>query len=1107
MYDKIRNPTTGRNVDIKSNLGKQILKNYLNMIGGSKSKFKRVVGVVRASNRFKSGGLGYIERKINNLVDTKIIEYNINNGYASLDLNKSKLDITNCPEYINYVNDLINEYNKNSFLKNDILAIMSELTNMNCVAKDLKINKINRDDRNDWGFFVGIGILILKINVDKYKSLCNLVRKGVGLGYTIVSNSNQSGGSDARRKFKSAVIAVKLSSSMLKDIRLREQGLKNTVNLMANNNVEVDIEKSSMDISKSNILLNGAEELINVEDKDKNKRIVGLLNVLKIDCVLSGGSLSKSVTRGIISGVLGAATAATVLAFAPCSATGMVGALAVNATVGTCTTGILTGGGYTTWAIVGAGLGSAVNTYRTSRIRGVGSGNNTGEEMEIPENIVLANSNRVLRIVKRQAQEWLDANVTSPGYTGFGDGIRIKNWENQRDYCAGIINTHESKSDELVTMFESRKSWKHGDNSGLRKFLLKYTGVQDGITGVDSRPDDDTAILPAITYNGDKVDNFEFTGLSRNSNVTERGINKLLRDNKLGWELNYDWAKLWCGNTRTNPPLNCNYPSHILKLAQPNNIISRYARENGDFTYDDTTGKWIDSDTGEEINLEEDDGNNDTYTEDLGRETDTDRIFLAPEIIREVNNWYSLSDREKQYTLPPLYFIVCKGEKMPRLEAVLNPILEILGATPFKHKGGAPDVGHLSCIFIVNKKAYSFGLGFGAPEDVTIGGHPRLRELVKKLGGEYNGTKFDMGQLGGSMLEKAKEQLHHNLMAALYTPDYVIEPTRRTSSGKTFDYKIVDMGILSQKFANNINDYIKQYAINMGYNQDDMEDSSTHAIIGYFVYMNLIYEEFSKKTDNDGTHHCATYLENMFPGKIACDLPPFSLDKRTVGTGIATTLGAIGLGGLLTGLSSLLGVSAATLLLIAQGSAATSVAGYHATIAKLLSKKGIKAMRVLYGFSAPWHCKRIKGQYTSKDLNAIWNLMEGMRLGEAAGEMRDICIGNRFGEKLEKILNGPGGHFKYKNKDVAIEQPAMEAPNTGWFSAAAPDERQQRARRRARNVEESELKALSLTELKAMSLAELKTKAGELSVTNEVIGKYGSRAKKDTYIAAIMASK
>ena len=1097
MYDKITNPITGKNVNINSNLGKQILKNYLNMIGGSNGKFRRAVGVVRASNRFKSGGLRYIEKKINNLVDNKIIEYNINNGYASLDL--SKLDITNCPEYINYVNDLINEYNKNSFLKNDILAIMSELTNMDCVGKDLKINKINRDDRNDWGFFVAIGILILKINVDKYKNLCNLVRKGVGLGYTIVSNSNnQSGGSDARRKFKSAVIAVKLSSSMLKDIRLREQGLKNTVNLMVNNNVEVDREKSSMDISKSNILLNGAEELINLEDKNKNKRIVGLLNLLKIDCVLSGGSMSQSVTRGLISGALGVATAATVLAFAPCYTTGMVGALAVNATVGTCATGVLTGGGYTTWAIVGAGLGSAVNTYRTSRIRGAGSGNNTGEEMEIPENIVLAKSNRVLSLVKGQAQDWLDANTTPPAHTGEGDGIRIKKWSDQRDYCEGIINIHESKSDELVTMFESRKSWKHGDNSGLRKFLLKYTGVQDAITGVDSTPDDDTAILPAITYNGDKVDTFEFTGLSRNSHMKQRQMDELLRDNKLGWELNYDWPKLWCGNTGTKPPLNCNYPSHILELAEPNNIISRYARTNGDFTYDDTTGKWIDNETKEEINLHEDDGNNDTYTEDLGRETDKDRIFLAPEIIREVNNWYSLSDMEKQHTLPPLYFIVCKGENMPRLEAVLNPILEILGATPFKHKGGAPDVGHLSCIFIVNKKVYSFGLGYGAPVDVTIGGHPKLRELVKKLGGEYNGTKFDMGQLGGSMLEEAKEQLHHNLMAALYTPDYVIEPTRRTSSGKTFDYKIVDMGILSQNFANNINDYIKQHAINMGYNQDDMEDSSSHAIIGYFVYMNLIYEEFSKKKDNDGTHHCATFLENMFPGKIACDLPPFSLDKRTVGTGIITTLGTLALGGVLAGLGSLLGVPSATLLLISQGASATSVVGYHAAIATLLSKKGRKAMRVLYGFSAPWHCKRKEGQYTPKDLNAIWNLMEGMRLGEATGGMRDICIENRFGEKLEKILNGPGGHFKYKTKDVAIEQPAMKASNTGWFSKPVPDERKQRARRRAGNVEEAELKALGL--------AELKTKAGELSLTNKVIEKYGSRAKKATYIAAIMAS-
>jgi len=1101
MYDKITNPITGRNVDIKSNLGKQILKNYLNMIGGSNSKFRRAVGVVRASNRFKSGGLRYIERKINNLVDSKIIEYNINNGYASIDLNK--LDIRNCPEYINYVNDLIDEYNKNSFLKNDILAIMSGLTNMNCVGKDLKINKINRDDRNDWGFFVAIGILILKINVDKYKNLCNLVRKGVGLGYTIVSNSiNQSGGSNARRKFKSAVIAVKLSSSMLKDIRLREQGLKNTVNLMVNNNVEVDREKSSMDISKSNILLNGAEELINLEDKNKNKRIVGLLNLLKIDCVLSGGSMSQSATRGLISGALGAVTAATVLAFAPCFTTGYgLGVLAVNATVGTCATGVLTGGGYTTFAIVGAGLGSAVNTYLTTRIRGPGSGNNTGEEMEIPENIVLTKLNKVLEIVKRDAQAWLNENPDPPVLRD-----RLKKYNTQLAYCKGIINKDKSKSDELVTMFESRKSWKHGENSGLRKFLLKYTGLKDAVTGVDAAPDDDTAILPAITYNANKVDNHEFTGLKRGKSLNHpiTGRNELT-DNRLGWELNYNWPELWCGDTQTKPPSDCDYPSHILKLAEPNNIISRYARMNGDFTFDDTTGKWIDGDTKEEIILDEDDGEIDEYNKDLRRETDKDRIFLAPEIIKEVNSWYSLSDREKQHTLPPLYFIVCKGEKMYRMEALVNPALEILGATPFKSKWGLPDVGHLSCIFIVNKKAYSFGLGFGAPEDVTIGGHPRLRALVKKLGGEYSETKFDIEQLGGSIaaaVKEGKEQLHHNLMAALYTPDYVIEPTRRTSKGQTFDYKIVDMGILSKEFANNINDYIKQNAINMGYNQDDTEDSSSHSLIGYFVYMNLIYEEFSRKKDNDGKHHCASFLENMFPGKIACDLPPFSLDKRTVGTGIATTLGAIGLGGLFGTLALLVGVSSATLLLIAQGSAATSVAGYHAAIAKLLSKKGIKAMRVLYGFSAPWHCKRIKGQYTPKDVNAIWNLMEGMRLGEAAGEMRDICIENRFGEKLEKILNGPGGYFKYKNKDVAIEQPAMEAPNTGWFSTAAPDEPKpkprQRVRPSVRNVEESELKALSF--------AELKTKAGELSLTNEVIGKYGSRTKKDTYIAAIMAS-
>ena len=35
MYNKIFNPKTGRNVNINSYLGKQILTNYLNQLGGN----------------------------------------------------------------------------------------------------------------------------------------------------------------------------------------------------------------------------------------------------------------------------------------------------------------------------------------------------------------------------------------------------------------------------------------------------------------------------------------------------------------------------------------------------------------------------------------------------------------------------------------------------------------------------------------------------------------------------------------------------------------------------------------------------------------------------------------------------------------------------------------------------------------------------------------------------------------------------------------------------------------------------------------------------------------------------------------------------------------
>ena len=49
MYNKIVNPKTGKNVNINTNKGKQILNNYLNQLGGDKnsSKMSKIVKDIR----------------------------------------------------------------------------------------------------------------------------------------------------------------------------------------------------------------------------------------------------------------------------------------------------------------------------------------------------------------------------------------------------------------------------------------------------------------------------------------------------------------------------------------------------------------------------------------------------------------------------------------------------------------------------------------------------------------------------------------------------------------------------------------------------------------------------------------------------------------------------------------------------------------------------------------------------------------------------------------------------------------------------------------------------------------------------------------------------
>ena len=42
MYNKIINPVTGRQVSIFGKLGKKILKNYINMIGGAPAMIENI---------------------------------------------------------------------------------------------------------------------------------------------------------------------------------------------------------------------------------------------------------------------------------------------------------------------------------------------------------------------------------------------------------------------------------------------------------------------------------------------------------------------------------------------------------------------------------------------------------------------------------------------------------------------------------------------------------------------------------------------------------------------------------------------------------------------------------------------------------------------------------------------------------------------------------------------------------------------------------------------------------------------------------------------------------------------------------------------------------
>ena len=193
----------------------------------------------------------------------------------------------------------------------------------------------------------------------------------------------------------------------------------------------------------------------------------------------------------------------------------------------------------------------------------------------------------------------------------------------------------------------------------------------------------------------------------------------------------------------------------------------------------------------------------------------TNKITIRHEIREAVQNF---NIKETRPVEAPLYFILIKNDS-----SVGN--------------------NHVSIIIIINGSAYSIGLGY------------------------YGNTAKQ--QKINDTLKNITPYIHTNI-AALYTQDFVIDPTKLTSKNVLHRYMIIDIGILNQDHLDRIQLYLNLTTNVIASIEHNLTRTKWH-FDSLLLPLNstIQYNAISNLAISSGNINCSSFVQNIFRESVS----------------------------------------------------------------------------------------------------------------------------------------------------------------------------------------------------------------------------------------------